>query len=41
MNFVLRERIRRGLYAFHDEYWSTVSADAKEVRLGLHGPAQS
>merc|ERR1719398_583304 len=31
MNFVLRERIRRGLYAFHDEYWSTVSADAKEV----------
>lgn len=31
MNFVLRERIRRGLYAFHEEFWSQVSADAKEV----------
>lgn len=31
MNHVMKERIRRGLYAFHDEYWKDVSEDAKNV----------
>lgn len=40
MNFVLRERIRRGLYAFHEEFWSQVSADAKEVSAPPLAPSE-